>query len=344
MRNKSDKVRRTIKANITGEKDNIRLFGALFRLVRWKNLLIIILTQVLLQYFLIIPFAEIAGASFISMSGLNFAILIISTILITAAGYIINDHFDVEIDIINKPERVIIGRFISKKQGLYLYWILNIIGVAAGFHVAHRVSALSLGFIFPVTAGLLWMYSLQYKRMVLIGNLVVSLLSAMPVLLVWLFNFFLTKAQNPEFLVSAKSINTIINVSVWFYAIFAFVVTLIREIIKDIEDIDGDSAAGCQTLPLTLGIKVTKNIIFILIVFSITVLAFAQYLMLTHDFRILFFYYLITVQGLFFYLLTLTLHSRTTKDFRFAGNIAKIVMVAGLLGIQLFKLEIIFLQ
>lgn len=318
--------------------------GVIFRLVRWHNLLIIILTQVLLQYFLITPFAEIAGIPFISMSWINFAILVIATVLIAAAGYLINDYFDVEIDLINKPERVIIGRYISKKQGLYLYWVLNIIGVAAGFHVAHRVSALSLGFIFPVTAGLLWMYSLQYKRMVLIGNLVVSLLSAMPVLLVWLFNFFLTKAQNPEFLVFAKSINTIINVSVWFYAVFAFVVTLIREMIKDIEDIDGDSAAGCQTLPLTLGIKGTKNIIFILIVFSITVLAFAQYLMLTHDFRILFFYYLITVQSLFVYLLTLTLRSKTTKDFRFTGNIAKIVLVAGLLGIQLFKLEIIFLQ
>jgi 4-hydroxybenzoate polyprenyltransferase len=303
----------------------------LLRLIRWPNLLIIILTQVLVKYCLVKPYLELAGiSSRFSFSG--FFLLVLITVLLAAAGYIINDYFDLRIDRINKPSRMILGKRIEARQGILLHWGFNGIATVLGFYLAYRVGSLRLGFIFPLIAGLLWMYSARYKRSLLVGNIVVSMLSALVVLVVWLFEFYMLRnlGYNMHLLASKLSI------VVWFYAGFAFMVSLVREIVKDIEDIEGDTAAGCQTIPVIAGIVAAKNIALALTLLTMLLLAFGQYLLLQQGLKIIFWYYIIPVQLLMINLLLQINKSSQASDFRAPGNLAKIIMVAGILGIQLF--------
>ncbi len=323
------------KLNSISEAKFIRTVAVLMRLVRWPNLLIIILTQALLQFSVIIPLADVSESAY-HFSFQNYILLSLATVLIAASGYIINDYFDVEIDRINKPEQIIIGKNINRKQSLWIYRILNIAGITAGILLAYRVEALNLGLIFPLAAGLLWMYSAQYKRRFLVGNLVVAALSALPVLLVWLFDYFAVKSRS----INSLPLTSIIHFTVWFYTGFAFLLTLVREMIKDIQDMHGDNTAGCQTLPLVLGVRNTKKIIQVSTALTMVLLAFGQYLSLRKELEIIFWYYLITVQVLLGYLWVNIRKSSTSADYRFAGNLAKIIMLAGILGMQLFMLEL----
>lgn len=307
----------------------------LLRLIRWPNLLIIILTQVLVKYCLVSPYLAQAGLAS-QFTFLNFLILVFITVLLAAAGYIINDHFDLNIDRINKPSRMILDKLIEARQGILLHWILNGVAVLLGFYLAHRVGTLKLGLVFPIIAGLLWMYSARYKRSFMIGNVVVSLLSALVVLVVWLFDYYLLHNLVNELPVDL----TKLNVAVGFYATFAFLVSLVREIVKDIEDIEGDTAAGCKTIPIRLGIRGAKNIALVLSLITMIVLAAGQYLLLQEGLKILFWYYLLPVQLLMINLLLQINKAMQPSDYRAPGKLAKIIMVAGILGMQLFSLTL----
>jgi 4-hydroxybenzoate polyprenyltransferase len=180
------------------------------------------------------------------------------------------------------------------------------------------------------------MYSARYKRTLLIGNVVVSLLSAMVVVVVWLFELFMLKKMGLNLQTLASELSTV----VWFYAGFAFLVSLVREIVKDIEDLAGDKDAGCQTIPVMLGVQPAKNIALVLTLLTMLMLAFGQYLLLTQGLRIIFWYYVLPVQILMINLLLQINKSLQPNDFRVSGNLAKIVMVAGILGMQLFRLTL----
>ncbi|HHN48408.1 MAG TPA: prenyltransferase [Bacteroidales bacterium] len=307
----------------------------LFRLIRWPNLAIIILTQGLVKYCVIRPYLGQVGVS----SGFffyDFLLLSLTTMLLAAAGYIINDYFDLRIDRINKPHRMILGKRLEARQGILLHWIFNGIATLLGFYLAYRVGSLRLGLIFPLIAGVLWMYSARYKRSLLVGNVVVSLLSALVVLVVWLFEFYmLIKLGHNLHIIASK-----VSVVVWFYAAFAFMISLIREIVKDIEDEEGDKIAGCQTLPLMIGISASKSIALALTLFTMGLLAFGQYLLLQQGLKIIFWYYVIPVQLLMINLLLQISKSVMPDEFRVSGNLAKIIMVAGILGMQLFCLTL----
>lgn len=306
-----------------------------FRLIRWPNLLIIILTQVLVRYGVIIPYLKQAGAtSHFSFPG--FWVLVFITVLLAAAGYIINDYFDIRIDRINKPGRMVLGKHLEARQGIFLHWVFNAVATVLGFYLAYRVGSLRLGLIFPLVAGLLWMYSARYKRSLLAGNLVVSWLSAMVVLMVWLFEYYMLREQDYDLHLFASKVSVV----VWFYAAFAFMVTLIREVLKDVEDMKGDKAAGCQTIPLLAGIPAAKNFALALTLLSMLLLAFGQYLLLQQGLKIIFWYYLIPVQLMMINLLLQINKSMQPDDFRLPGNLAKMIMVAGILGMQLFRLTL----
>jgi len=307
----------------------------LLRLIRWPNLAIILLTQGLVKYCLVRPYLGQAGISSYFSFG-SFLLLALTTVLLAAAGYIINDYFDLRIDRINKPSRMILGKRLDARQGILLHWIFNGIATLAGFYLAYRVGSLRLGFIFPLIAGILWMYSARYKRSLLVGNAVVALLSALVVLVVWLFEFYMLRNLGYNLHAVAPKV----SVAVWFYAAFAFLVSLIREIVKDIEDIEGDREAGCQTLPLMLGVQAAKSISLVLTLFTMALLAFGQYLLLQQGLKVIFWYYVIPVQLLMINLLLQINKSVLAVEFRVSGNLAKIIMVAGILGMQLFCLTL----
>jgi 4-hydroxybenzoate polyprenyltransferase len=308
------------------------------RLIRLPNVLIIILTQVLLRYGILRPllFADDTN----KMSGLpDFSILVVVTILLAIGGYIINDYFDVRIDHINKPEKRVIDKFVSARSAITLHLIITGMAVCAGFYLAFRLQSLSFGFIFPCIAMLLWLYSARYKRSLLWGNLIVAFLSALVIFIVWLFEF-LDLRLNPGNFSSVLANFKSINLFFIAYGLFAFLTTLFREIIKDVEDMDGDKEYSCSTIPLTIGVKKTKYIIFSIILLTIALLVYGQVVVYWMDLQIVFWYLLFVVQIPFLILVFKLSKAQNREDFHYLGNLSKLIMLAGILSMQLISISI----
>jgi len=220
------------------------LIRNLFKLIRWNNLLIIAITQYVAAYFLI----EKLSYKALIMNP-DMALLCLGTILIAAAGYVINDYYDVKIDYVNKPERVVVGRFLTRRAIIILHATLNTLGVAVGIMVSWQIGVLNF-----FVVGLLWLYSNQLKRLPLLGNITVALLTGLSVFVVYLLY------HESIFLFAT-------------YSFFAFFISLIREIIKDMEDVEGDKKFDCNTLPIALGIRKSKLVIYLICLLFIIVVA-----------------------------------------------------------------------
>ena len=221
------------------------------KLFRLPNLIIIALLQYLIKYSLIIPF----GFEPI-LTDFEFGLLVLSTVFIAAAGYAINDYFDIQVDEINKKEEVVVGKSIKRRVAMALHLVLSFIGVILGFYLGYKAGNVNFGLIHIMASGLLWFYSTSYKRQFLIGNLVVSFLTALVVLMVPIFEITPVITQNTAS--AAKSVFLLISV----YALFAFVTTFMREIIKDLEDFKGDNSMGYKTLAISWGSQIAVVIPF----------------------------------------------------------------------------------
>lgn len=200
-------------------------------LIRWKNLLIIGFTQLFFIYFTRVEFLEFT----------NFA-LVLSTLLTAAAGYIINDFYDIEADKVNKPSKIYIGKSIPKDHSRRLYFMLVILSLWIGYYALAQLTSIILTINIA-----LFLYSYRLKRYPIIGNILVSLCSASVIYMVYI--------ASPNSLESFKSNSFPL---LFFFSICAFLISLVREIIKDIEDIDGDKKAGYKTLPIVADLKVSK--------------------------------------------------------------------------------------
>jgi 4-hydroxybenzoate polyprenyltransferase len=199
----------------------------------------------------------------------DFFLLVFSTVLIAGAGYIINDYFDVRIDRINKPEKVIVGKFIKKRVAMLTHTGMNIVAVGIGLYLSLKYDSwLPLIFHFTTTT-LLWWYSVQLKRKFLSGNVLIAVLSGMVPLLVGWFQLPFIK---DEFLIHSGAPLMIFKFTWWMiigYSILAAATTLVREILKDMADIKGDESQYCKTVPIVLGIEKTKYIVNVLLLGSI---------------------------------------------------------------------------
>lgn len=213
-------------------------------------------------------------------------LLIVSVIGIAAGGYVINDYFDVKIDRINRPDNLVVTRIISRDAAMNLFYGLTAVGVIAGTVVAWWAHSWTLLFTYIVIPGLLWFYSASYKRMFLVGNLVVAFASAIVPLLVAIANadYLHHLYQN------ALAYSPIVGeLYVWTggFAAFAFLLTWVREIVKDIEDIEGDREMECRTLPIVWGDKVAKIIATILLVAIATLIVYILFAVLpfSHEWK-----------------------------------------------------------
>jgi 4-hydroxybenzoate polyprenyltransferase len=308
-----------------------------FGLLRIPNLGIIILTQTLAWFCIIRPFYHLTGTD-LQLGFLDFVLLVLSTVLIAAGGYVVNDIFDIDVDEYNKRNNII-GRKLSIPSAWRLYAILNTIAVILGFYLSLRAGSFQLGFIFVITAGLLYLYSSRYQHKLLWGNLVVSLSSALVVLVVWLFEFMYLR-ENPDDFISVLPVISMISKFIWSYALFAFLVSMIREIIKDAQDLEGDRRFGSYNLAMATGIPATKYIIAAGIVISMILLAFAQYYLLLNGFRYAFWFLILTVQLMFLYLIINIFRTRAPDDFAASSQLVKYIMLAGVLSMQLIYLDI----
>lgn len=245
------------------------------RLIRWPNLLMMALVMCCLRYFLILP--QFHHADIIEGSTLFlFLLLIFSVLCIAGGGYVINDILDQEIDAVNHPEKQLIGKLIDEKTAKLFYVGLTSVGVATGIYLASVASSLYLGLVFPAMAALLYYYSRRYKRQLISGNIVVSFASAMVLIVVWNFEIFLLDLENAQL---AENIGVIPFISKFIYAytVFAFFSSLIRELVKDVEDIEGDEAENCATIPILMGISVSKWITVVLLLILIIMVGYWQY-------------------------------------------------------------------
>ena len=311
---------------------SLNYWKGLSQLIRVPNLLIIILTQILLRYCIIQPYLY-SGEMRAITPLYDFLLLILVTVIIAAGGYVINDYFDVKIDTINHPGKLVINKLITPHGAILLHIILNIVAILLGFYLAYRVKAISFGLIFPFISGLLWIYSAKYKRMLFWGNFVVSFLSAFVILIVWLFEFFWLRLHAGLFISDLSEIRWVTYIFLG-YALFAFLVSMVREIIKDMEDWDGDKSYGCKTLPVVAGIKLTRFIVAAIIIVTMLLLGYTQFLLYRLNLMLASLYFLVTMQCVTIYLLVKVFYANEKQDFHFLSNLCKLIMVAGILSME----------
>lgn len=228
---------------------------AWLRLLRWKNLLIVFCTQLLAWACVLVPMLHYT-ASPILLHPFNFFCLALSTVLIAGAGYIINDYFDIKIDIINRPEKVVLEKRIPRRMAIISHTVLNIVALLLAGYVAKQVHAYGwLLFQFSCTV-MLWFYSTTFKRRFMIGNVVVALLTAFTILVLMLYEPAIHYYVGRGYFINTA--NGLTPNPVWvlgIYAYFAFMLTWMREIVKDMEDFKGDAEQGCMTMPIKWGLQ-----------------------------------------------------------------------------------------
>lgn len=270
-------------------------FFQLLKLIRFPNLAIIAITQFMVAWFLIEENTFLLVAT-----NLNLILLIISTLFIAAAGYLINDYYDIKIDYVNKPDRVVVGKFIKRRHVLIIHSIFNFVGIALGFFISWWVGGLHL-----FAASALWLYSNLLKRLPLWGNITVSLLTGLSV-----FSIYLLYFQSLEIIL--------------MYAVFAFFISLIREIVKDLEDIKGDEKFGCKTLPIVVGSNKTKQVVYGLTMLFISIAVF-----LTNGWSI-FYPFIVTLSSILTFLCVKIYVADKKQDYSSISNLAKVIMVVGI--------------
>lgn len=290
---------------------------AFLKLIRYKNLLMVLLTMVLTKYALFSHYPS----SISLLTNIQFFLLSLSIICITAGGYIINDYFDIKADEINKPNNVFVGINFTKKQSLIFFTILFLKGLTLSIYISTLTNKTEYSFIFLATAIALYLYSFWLKKIPLLGNLMVSVFVTLIYIIIKTFDY--------------GGGNTDIEIILYGYCIFSFLTTLIREIIKDIEDIDGDHAINSKSLPILIGRKRARRIAlgftFLLLIFL--VIAIREFI---QNFPYLLGY---TLFFIFFPLLYFTyklLNAETKSDFHFLSITMKIIMFIGILSMLIF--------
>jgi 4-hydroxybenzoate polyprenyltransferase len=314
---------------------NLQQIYYFIRLCRPVNLVIIAVTMYLLRMnvvglYIFHSAEDHSGVQFV-ISDFHFFLLVFSTLLIAGAGYIINDYFDIRIDRINKPEKVIVGKYIKKRVAMLTHTILNFIAVCIGVYLSLKYHNW-LPVIFHLsTTSLLWLYSLFLKRKFLTGNIVTALLSAMVPLLVGWFEIPMAFKEYP-YLVNLKDPFHIFHYSmnlVLAYTVMAFLTTLAREIIKDIADMKGDQVQKCSTMPIVIGVYKTKLIVLFVLLISILAVVLGQLYFFPGKFELFYVSAFVTLPLVLAGLITYQAKERSR--FLVASNFIKLSMFAALL-------------
>lgn len=264
----------------------------------------------------------------------QYGLLVLSTVLIAAAGYVINDVFDQETDLTNKPNKVIVGKSISEAKAYNIYALLNISGVAIGFYLANVIMRPNFAAIFVFIAATLYIYATSLKQMPLLGNIVVALLLSTSVLIIGIFDVFpATDFSNQKAMGALFSI-------LLDYAIFAFMINLLREITKDAEDYDGDHKVGMRTLAVVLGIKKTTRLLFILSFAPILALLFyTNHYLIPNHLIIATLYSLLFILGPLIYFSIKIWNAESKTDFSNLSKVLKWILFFGILSILIISLN-----
>ena len=306
------------------------------RLIRFPNLFIVALTQYLLQYLILLPaLSKIHISPY--LPHFPFFLLVLSTVLIAAGGYIINDIEDVDIDKLNKPlKKQIVGRVYPLSIAWFFYAFFSVVGFIISLYLAFYIHDFLQLVIYPLAVALLWAYSKWLKRLPLIGNLVVSFFCAF---VAWVI-FYAQSLYVP----SATEIEQgyygfqldILFIFI-IYAVLAFISTLLREIIKDIEDAEGDKAGNCRTLPIVLGVEKSKWVACVVGVFFLFCVVYFSFILRGGILQKILLNLTISLPILC--ALFLLIKAKTKEDFSFLSKLAKVIMLSGLIFLLILKIN-----
>ncbi|MBP5306961.1 MAG: geranylgeranylglycerol-phosphate geranylgeranyltransferase [Paludibacteraceae bacterium] len=333
------------------------------KLIRPINLLFMTLLMILMHCCVVSPLLATFGLDSPELPALMpsgiFLLLLFATLFIAAGGYVINDYFDTKIDLINHPDTLIVGHSVTKDQAARIHHISTALGVLFGLSAAFLLRSVTVGLIFLMCAGLLWFYSASYKRIFLLGNLIVALCTALlPLLIAIAHHAWLTRPDHFGELLRETPVSQVIYGAMALFALFAFLLTLLREIIKDMEDINGDRESECHTVPVVIGIPRTKVIACGLVVLTLLA-ALWTYLSCLRDFPLFsaspdifgqtptlpiepafasLRYFLVALLLPLVFTVVLVVRAKTPSDFHHASTLVKITMLLGSLYSVLFYL------
>lgn len=305
---------------------------SLFRLIRLPNLLIVALVQSLLYFRLLLPAFEQQGIA-PRLNTFEFLFLVLATLCTTACGYIINDLYDYEMDLLNRKAKVIVNVKISAPLCMWVYALLFFLGFLMSLYLAFRIGQVYMMGLYVLSFALLFLYTKILKKRPLVGNMLVALFCASVAGLVWLAElpgWWVLQEEAPQ---RAQALQSIIN----WYCAFAFFSTMFREIVKDLEDKIGDAAAGCRTFPIAAGEATAKYLAMTIAGFLLILLG-GLYLYQMSGFSSRFYLgALIGVVLPLIYAIFLLQNAQTPSDYHRISNLAKWVMLAGVLLLLLLK-------
>lgn len=251
------------------------------RLVRCNNLLFLSIMMYVMEKWVAVPVMNRIGL-WEQMPWWMLLLLTLAIVLTAAGGYVINDYFDVKIDRINRPDKLIVTISVSKVQAMRLFQVLTVTGMLTGFTVSYLCRSLQLAIIFMLVPGLLWFYSTSYKRMLVVGNLIIAFVSALVPLTIAIANMAL---MTKEYGNAMQYIPIGKSLFYWLggFSLLAFLTTWIREIVKDLQDETGDRELECHTMPIVCGEMWTRVVVTILIVLTAAIICFFNWQILPFD-------------------------------------------------------------
>jgi len=301
------------------------------KLIRYQNLLLLAFMQLIFRF----GFLKYQNV-YLYLSNTQYLLLVLATIMIAAAGYIINDIMDQETDHINKPGKMVIGKGISEAMGYNLYFLLNVSAVGIGFYLSNVIQKPTFGGLFIIIVTLLYMYATTLKQMLLIGNLTVAFVLAFSILIIGVYDL-LPLTFNSNRVQMGVIFSLLLD-----YAIFAFVLNFIREVVKDMEDLEGDKSEDMNTLPIALGLKNTGKLVFGLSIAATLLLLWYinTYLMNNH-------LYYATIYGLVFVVspmlfFTVKIWSASSpKEFHFLSTLLKWIIFFGILSTSVITFNLL---
>lgn len=311
----------------------IQTIKGFFQLIRYPNLLFIALTQFLFYYRIIVPYFNNNLQPKQLLQENDFFLLLIASVLIAAAGYIINDYFDIQIDNVNKPERLILGKLIKRRWAMLLHLVLSLAGLFLTAIVAmHLDNLLLLGLNF-LSVLMLLLYSSTFKKKLLIGNIIISVLTAWVVGVLFITEIRLNDTVYMQ--LNQAALGSLYKVTL-FYAGFAFIVSLIREVVKDMEDMEGDRRFGCETMPIKWGIPSTKVFVAVWIFVLIGLLAAIAFYAMLNSWSWPFYALSFAMIIQFYFLLKKLYYAQLTADFANISTVLKLIMLAGILSMSFY--------
>jgi 4-hydroxybenzoate polyprenyltransferase len=264
----------------------------------------------------------------LALADWQYGLLVLSTVLIAAGGFVINNIFDQDTDNENKPNNVIVGKSISEAAAYNIYIALNVTGVGIGFYLSNVILKPSFAAIFILIAATLYLYATSLKQMLVVGNIIVALILSFSVIIIGMFDLLpATYAANQHQMANMFSV-------LLDYAIFAFIINFIREIVKDMEDVNGDYNQGMNTLPIVLGVGRTAKLVFGLSIVPVVILLY--YINKNFVAYNLFgaaVYSLLFIVGPLIYFSIKIWSAKTSKDFHYLSNILKLVLLLGVISI-----------